>query len=87
MRDPNETKRAIEQQLELCVLPGGSDKVESASRSSGIKDAIVAPIINCILAKGKSLRSQKSPNTTQNGTAGATTQDFLNVTNIDVPVR
>ncbi|KAN0125421.1 hypothetical protein V8E53_015508 [Lactarius tabidus] len=61
MRDPNETKRAIEQQLELCVLPGGSDKVESASRSSGIKDAIVAPIINCILAKGKSLHSQNVP--------------------------
>jgi hypothetical protein len=71
----------------VCLLPGGSDKVESASQSSGIKDAIVVPIINCIVAKGKSLHSHKSPNTTQNGTAGATTQDFLNVTNIDIPVR
>ncbi|KAF8266577.1 hypothetical protein EI94DRAFT_1772079 [Lactarius quietus] len=50
-----ETKRMIEQQMELCVLPGGTDKVESASRSCGIKDAIVAPIINSITAMGKSL--------------------------------
>ena len=72
------------------MLPGGSDKVESASQSCGIKDALVAPIISCITAKGKSLRSRKSPNnadTTQNGTTGATTQDFLDAANIDVLVR
>jgi hypothetical protein len=87
IRDPNETKRAIEQQLELCVLPGGSDKVESAMRSSGIKDTTVAPIISYITAKGKALRgtgkSLKNADTSRNGAAEVTTQDFLDSTNID----
>jgi hypothetical protein len=57
------------------VLPGGSDKVESAMRSSGIKDTTVAPIISYITAKGKELRSNKSrdnADTSQNGTADTT---------------
>ncbi|KAH8980192.1 hypothetical protein EDB92DRAFT_1772723, partial [Lactarius akahatsu] len=63
IRDPAETKRVIEQQLELCVLPGGSDKVDTAAQSSGIKDAAVAPIIKYITAKGKALRNFSTPNT------------------------
>ncbi|KAF8257029.1 hypothetical protein EI94DRAFT_1774685 [Lactarius quietus] len=49
------TKQMIKQQLELCVLPGGSDKVESASHSCGIKDVIVVPILSYITTMGKSL--------------------------------
>ncbi|KAI9435191.1 hypothetical protein H4582DRAFT_1768182, partial [Lactarius indigo] len=63
IRDPAETKRVIEQQLELCVLPGGSDKVDSVARSSGIKDAAVVPIIKYITAKGKALRNSSTSNT------------------------
>lgn len=44
------------------MLPGASEKVDSAARASGIKDAMVVPIINHITAKGKALRSKKSPN-------------------------
>jgi hypothetical protein len=54
------TKQEIEKQISLCVLPGGSEKVDSASRTSGIKDALVAPIIRHITAQGKALR--KAPN-------------------------
>ncbi|KAH9015519.1 hypothetical protein EDB85DRAFT_2076338 [Lactarius pseudohatsudake] len=57
IRDPAETKRVIEQQLELCVLSGGSEKVDSLARSTGIKDAAVVPIIKYITAKGKALRN------------------------------
>ena len=57
-----ETKQEIEKQLSLCVLPGGSEKVDSASRTSGIKDALVAPIIRHIIAKGKALRKASSTN-------------------------
>ncbi|KAI9434377.1 hypothetical protein H4582DRAFT_1788139, partial [Lactarius indigo] len=55
IRNPAETKWVIEQQLELCVLPGSSDKVNSVAQSSGIKDAAVVPIIKYITAKGKAL--------------------------------
>ncbi|KAH8993098.1 hypothetical protein EDB83DRAFT_2304552 [Lactarius deliciosus] len=74
IRDPDEMKRVIEQQLELCVLPGGSDKVDSVVRSNGIKEATVTPIINYITTKGKALRSRKSLTASQNG-AKATTDD------------
>ncbi|KAH8978821.1 hypothetical protein EDB86DRAFT_2815391 [Lactarius hatsudake] len=60
IRNPDDTKREIEQQLELCTLPGGTDKVELAARASGIKDAMVTPIIKHITTKGKTLRSKKS---------------------------
>ncbi|KAF8259437.1 hypothetical protein EI94DRAFT_1616008 [Lactarius quietus] len=59
IRDLDNTKREIEQQLELCVLTGGKDKVDSAAQSSGIKDATVVPILNLITTKGKTLRSKK----------------------------
>ncbi|KAN0136748.1 hypothetical protein V8E53_005518 [Lactarius tabidus] len=61
IRDPTETKQEIEKQLRLCVLPGGSEKVDSASRNSGIKDAMVVPIMRHMIAKGKVLH--KAPNT------------------------
>ena len=71
------------------MLPGGSDKVESASRSCGVKDATVASIISHITANGKSLRSSKSlknTNTTQKDTNKAGAHDFINV-DIAVLVR
>ncbi|KAH9165166.1 hypothetical protein EDB89DRAFT_1858608 [Lactarius sanguifluus] len=52
IRDPAETKRVIEQQLELCILPGGSDKVDSAARNSGIKDAAQNVTVDCALEAG-----------------------------------
>ncbi|KAF8256788.1 hypothetical protein EI94DRAFT_1849401 [Lactarius quietus] len=67
IRDPDNTRREIEQQLELCVLPGGSDKVDLAARSSGIKDATVVPILSYITTKGKELRSKKLPNGNETG--------------------
>ncbi|KAH9032839.1 hypothetical protein EDB84DRAFT_1588415 [Lactarius hengduanensis] len=39
------------------LLSGGSEKVDSLARSTGIKDAAVVPIIKYITAKGKALRS------------------------------
>ncbi|KAI9442571.1 hypothetical protein H4582DRAFT_2110092 [Lactarius indigo] len=58
IRDPDETKGVIEQQLELCVLPGGSNKIDSIVRSNGIKDATVTPIMHYITAKGRALHSR-----------------------------
>ncbi|KAF8259700.1 hypothetical protein EI94DRAFT_1773885 [Lactarius quietus] len=86
IHDPNETKQTIEQQLELCMLPGGSDKVESASCSCGIKDAIVAPILSYITTMGKLLCSKKqlnNVNATENDTTDATTQDVFGLTDVD----
>ncbi|KAH9175921.1 hypothetical protein EDB89DRAFT_2240784 [Lactarius sanguifluus] len=84
IRDPAETKRVIEQQLELCILPGGSDKVDSAARNSGIKDAAVAPIIKYITAKGKALRNPSTLNTeTSPNVAQPTIQDELDPMNTD----
>ncbi|KAI9441534.1 hypothetical protein H4582DRAFT_2110380 [Lactarius indigo] len=60
IRDPDQTKGVIEQQLELCMLPGGSNKVDSVVCSNGVKDATIAPIIHYIITKGKALHSRKS---------------------------
>lgn len=68
------------------MLPGGTDKVEAASRSCGIKDATVAPIISHITARGKALRGGKSLNAdaSQNGTGKPITQDSTSVNADDI---
>ena len=68
------------------MLPGGTDKVEAASHSCGIKDATVALIISHITARGKALRGSKSLNAdaSQNSTGKPTTQDSTNVNADDI---
>ena len=64
------------------MLLGGSNKVESASCSCGVKDATVASIISHIMANGKSLcsgKSLKNTNTTQKDTKKTGAHDFINV--------
>ncbi|KAH9079600.1 hypothetical protein EDB83DRAFT_2215930 [Lactarius deliciosus] len=57
-----------------------SNKVDTAARSSGIKDAAVAPIIKYIMAKGKVLRNSSTSNTkTSPNVAQPTIQDELDL--------
>jgi hypothetical protein len=74
------------------MLPGGTDKVEAALCSCGIKDTTLTPIISHIMAKGKALhggKSQNNANASQSGTGETTTQDstYISTNHIDVLVR
>ncbi|KAF8259396.1 hypothetical protein EI94DRAFT_1616106 [Lactarius quietus] len=57
--DLDNTQREIEQQPELCVLPGGTDKVESAAQSSGIKDGQSCQFLATLLLKGRHFAARK----------------------------
>ncbi|KIK77216.1 hypothetical protein PAXRUDRAFT_167491, partial [Paxillus rubicundulus Ve08.2h10] len=56
LRTPQDTLTHIKEQIELAKLSGGTEKVKNAVRKSGIWDAAMATIINCLLDLGKVLQ-------------------------------
>ena len=66
------------------MLPGGSEKVDFASRKCGVKDAMVAPIIRHITAKGKALRkASNNEEASLNAAESKTDSDGLDLMNIN----
>lgn len=60
LRTPDDTQATICEQLRLAILPGGTEKVKSATASTGIRDSTTASIINYLLELGKSLRKRET---------------------------
>ncbi|KAG2063297.1 hypothetical protein BDR04DRAFT_1038375, partial [Suillus decipiens] len=60
LREPDDTRKHIYDQIALSKLSGGTEKVKNAVTSSGIRDAASASIVNHLLVLGKSLRKREA---------------------------